>query len=171
MGENEQLLAKVLKDPSFRSKVFVATKFGNFMKPDGTRSIRGEPEYVREACEKSLANLGIDQIDLYYQHRVDRSIPIEDTFKELKKLQQEGKIKYIGMSEATPEEMRKASAVVKIDALQIEFSPWTPQIMSNGIMDTCRELGITVVSYSPLGRGFLTGQIKVDALFSSQIKD
>jgi len=160
MGRNERMLSLVLKDPEVRKKTFVATKFGNFMGPDGSRAIKGKPEYVREACEKSLKALGIDSIDLYYQHRVDRTIPIEDTWNELKKLKEEGKVKYLGISEATSEEIEKAHAVTPISACQIEFSPWTPDIRTNGILATCRKLGIAIIAYSPLGRGFLTGQYK-----------
>jgi len=160
MGDNEKLLAKAFKDPVVRNSVFLATKFANYQAPDGSRSIKGSPEYVREAITKSLRDLQLDSVDLYYQHRVDRTIPIEDTWKELKKLKEEGKVKYLGISEATPEEIRKAHAVTPITACQIEFSPWTPNIRENGILSTCRELGITIVPYSPLGRGFLTGQYK-----------
>jgi len=160
MGDNEKLLAKAFKDPVVRNSVFLATKFANYQAPDGSRSIKGSPEYVREAITKSLRDLQLDSVDLYYQHRVDRTIQIEDTWKELKKLKEEGKVKYLGISEATPEEIRKAHAVTPITACQIEFSPWTPNIRENGILSTCRELGITIVPYSPLGRGFLTGQYK-----------
>ncbi|PVF96488.1 Aldo/keto reductase [Serendipita vermifera] len=160
MGKNERLLGKLLKDPSFRSKVFICTKFGAYWTEEGAMKISGKPEDVRRWCEESLRNLQVDSIDLYYQHRVDRSMPIEETWKELKKLQEEGKVKHLGISEATAEEIRKAHAVVPISALQVEFSPWTPDIKENGILDTCRELGISIVAYSPLGRGFLTGAYK-----------
>jgi len=160
MGDNERLLKQVLKDDSFRKKVYIATKFGNYVSPSGERSIRGSKDYVRSAIEKSLKDLDLDYVDLYYQHRVDRSVDIEETWTELKKLKEEGKVKALGISEATSEEIRKAHAITPITACQIEFSPWTPDILNNGILDTCRELGITVVAYSPLGRGFLTGQYK-----------
>jgi len=161
MGDNEKLLSKALKDPKEREKVYIATKFANY-KEHGTqnRSIRGSKEYVREAIEKSLAHLQLDFVDLYYQHRVDRTIQIEETWEELKKLKEEGKVRNLGISEATPDEIRRAHAVTPITACQIEFSPWTPNIRENGILSTCRELGITIVPYSPLGRGFLTGQYK-----------
>jgi len=159
MGLNERLLGGVLKDPEFRKKVFICTKFGIIL-DNGSGTMRSDAAYVRQQCEESLKNLQVDYIDLYYQHRVDRSIPIEETWRELKKLQEEGKVKYLGISEATSDEIRRAHAITKISALQIEFSPWTPDIRENGILDTCRELGISIVAYSPLGRGFLTGAYK-----------
>ncbi|CCA69975.1 related to pyridoxine 4-dehydrogenase [Serendipita indica DSM 11827] len=160
-GRNEELIGKLLKDPQFRAKVFICTKFGINLEPkEGALSMtaKGSPQYVRECCEASLKRLQVDYIDLYYQHRVDRSIPIEETWGELKKLKEEGKVKYLGISEATVEEIRRAHAVTPINALQIEFSPFTPDIRNNGILDTCRELGIAIVAYSPLGRGMVTGQ-------------
>ncbi|KIM25549.1 hypothetical protein M408DRAFT_331106 [Serendipita vermifera MAFF 305830] len=162
MGENERFIGQLLKDPSFRSKVFICTKFGIYFSSTGV-GLSGKPEDVRRWCEQSLANLQVDCIDLYYQHRVDRSIPIEETWTELKKLKEEGKVKYLGISEATEEEIRKAHAITPISALQIEFSPWTPDIKENGILKVCRELGIAIVAYSPLGRGFLTGVYKSPA--------
>jgi aryl-alcohol dehydrogenase-like predicted oxidoreductase len=159
MGKNEGLLGELLKDPSFRSKVFICTKFGAFFQGDGLGT-SGKPDYVRKCCEESLSNLQVDSIDLYYQHRVDRAVPIEDTWRELKKLKEEGKVKCLGISEATVDEIRRAHAITPISALQIEFSPWTPDIKTNGILDVCRELGISIVAYSPLGRGFLTGAYK-----------
>ncbi|KIM29439.1 hypothetical protein M408DRAFT_328711 [Serendipita vermifera MAFF 305830] len=159
MGKNERLLGELLKDPAFRSKVFICTKFGAYF-GNGGMEVSGKPEYVRKCCEESLSNLQVDYIDLYYQHRVDRTVPIEETWKELKKLKEEGKVKYLGISEANVEEIRKAHAITPISALQIEFSPWTPDIRENGILDACRELGISIVAYSPLGRGFLTGAYK-----------
>ncbi|KAG8755311.1 hypothetical protein FRC14_004153 [Serendipita sp. 396] len=159
MGKNERLIGTLLQDPEFRSKVFICTKFGAYFSEEGL-GLSGKPEYVRQCCEESLKNLQVDHIDLYYQHRVDRTIPIEETWGELKKLQEEGKVKYLGISEATAEEIRRAHAVTPISAVQIEFSPWTPDIRDNGILDTCRELGIAIVAYSPLGRGFLTGAYK-----------
>ncbi|PVF96487.1 Aldo/keto reductase [Serendipita vermifera] len=141
MGKNEQLIGQLLKDPATRSKVFICTKFGAYWDDDGQMKVSGKPAEVRRWCEESLRNLQVDSIDLYYQHRVDRSIPIEETWKELKKLKEEGKVKYLGISEAT-------------------FSPFTPDIKENGTLDVCRELGISIVAYSPLGRGFLTGAYK-----------
>lgn len=160
MGKNEKLIGGVLKDPSVREKVFICTKFGAYWDDNGGMGFNAKPEYVRKCCEESLRNLQVDYIDLYYQHRMDRSTPIEETWKELKKLKEEGKVKYLGISEATPDEIRRAHAVTPISACQIEFSPFTPDIRSNGILDTCRELGIAIVCYSPLGRGFLTGAYK-----------
>ncbi|CCA69974.1 related to pyridoxine 4-dehydrogenase [Serendipita indica DSM 11827] len=160
-GRNESLIGKLLQDREYRSKVFICTKFGLVMGiKDGSLVIdaRGDPEYVRQCCEESLKRLQVDQIDLYYQHRVDRSRPIEETWGELKKLQEEGKVKYLGISEATPDEIRRAHAIAPITALQIEFSPFTPDIRENGILDTCRELGIAIVAYSPLGRGMISGE-------------
>jgi aryl-alcohol dehydrogenase-like predicted oxidoreductase len=160
-GRNEELIGKLLKDPQFRAKVFICTKFGIHLEPkEGALSMtaKGSPQYVRECCEASLKRLQVDYIDLYYQHRVDRSVPIEETWGELKKLKEEGKVKHLGISEATVEEIRRAHAVTPISALQIEFSPFTPDIRTNGILDTCRELGIAIVAYSPLGRGMVTGQ-------------
>jgi len=160
MGDNEKLLSNVLKDPAYRKQIYIATKFGNHFTNQTDWAIRGSKEYVRSAIEKSLDRLGVDYIDLYYQHRVDRQTPIEETWSELKKLKEEGKVKALGISEALPEEIRKAHAITPITAYQVELSPWTPDIRNNGILSTCRELGITVVAYSPLGRGFLTGQFK-----------
>ncbi|KAH8926590.1 Aldo/keto reductase [Atractiella rhizophila] len=159
-GKNESLIGTVLSDPEYRKKCFIATKFGAMYDPEGKMYLSGKPEVVRQWCEDSLKRLQVDSIDLYYQHRVDRNIPIEETWKELAALQKEGKIKHLGISEATADEIRKAHAVAPISALQIEFSLWTPDIRTNGILDTCRELGIAIVAYSPLGRGFLTGAYK-----------
>ncbi|KAH8921773.1 Aldo/keto reductase [Atractiella rhizophila] len=165
-GKNEILIGSLLKDAAFREKVFIATKFGMAFDETGGMVQSGKPEDVRRWCEMSLKHLQVDSIDLYYQHRVDRSIPIEETWKELAKLQKEGKVKHLGISEATSEEIRRANAVAKISALQVEFSPWTRDIKWNGILDTCRELGIAIVAYSPLGRGFLTGAIKSPSDFA-----
>ncbi|KAJ1552398.1 hypothetical protein HK405_011473, partial [Cladochytrium tenue] len=122
--------------------------------------VRGDPAYVRECCEKSLERLAVDCIDLYYQHRVDPKTPIEDTVRAMAELVKEGKVKYLGLSEASAATIRRAHAVHPIAALQIEYSPWTIDIEQNGVLETCEELGITVVAYSPLGRGILTGQLK-----------
>ncbi|RIA99717.1 aldo/keto reductase [Glomus cerebriforme] len=158
-GANEILLSKVLKE--HRNEVFLCTKFGIVRKQTGEFiGINGTPEYVRQACENSLKRLGVDYIDLYYQHRVDPNTPIEDTVGTLAELVKEGKIKYIGLSECSAETLRRAYKVHPIAAVQIEYSPWTLDIETNGIMETCRELGITIVAYSPLGRGFLTGKYK-----------
>ncbi|KAH8920914.1 Aldo/keto reductase [Atractiella rhizophila] len=159
LGNSEELIGEALKDPTFKGKAFVATKFGLAAGAAGFE-IKGTKEYVRRSCEASLMRLGVETIDLYYQHRVDRSIAIEETWNELKMLRQEGKVRHLGICEATPEEIRKAHAVTPISVYQVEFSPWTTDIKFNGIYDTCKELGIAVVAYSPLGRGFLTGSIK-----------
>jgi aryl-alcohol dehydrogenase-like predicted oxidoreductase len=121
MGKNERLIGELLKEPSFRSKIFICTKFGAYFKDNGL-GINGKPDYVRQCCEESLKNLQVDYIDLYYQHRIDRTIPIEETWKELKKLKDEGKVKHLGISEATSDEIRKAHAITPISALQIEVS-------------------------------------------------
>lgn len=117
MGKNERLIGELLKDPKARSKVFICTKFGGYFGDDGSIQVRGTPEYVRQCCNESLANLKVDYIDLYYQHRVDRTILIEETWKELKKLKEEGKVKYLGISEATSEEIRRAHAITPISCL------------------------------------------------------
>ncbi|KAI9313671.1 aldo/keto reductase [Zopfochytrium polystomum] len=158
-GANERLIAKVLK--TRRSEVFLCTKFGNVRGPNGEfLGVRGDPDYVRECCKKSLERLEVDCIDLYYQHRVDPKTPIEDTVRAMAELVKEGKVKYLGLSEASAATIRRAYAVHPIAALQIEYSPWTTDIEQNAVLKTCEELGIAIVAYSPLGRGFLTGQIK-----------
>ncbi|XVF29251.1 hypothetical protein REPUB_Repub15cG0104900 [Reevesia pubescens] len=154
---NENLLGKALKD--MRDRVELATKFGATM-VDGKREIRGDPAYVREACEGSLKRLGVECIDLYYQHRVDTRIPIEVTVGALKKLVEEGKIKYIGLSEASASTIRRAHAVHPITAVQLEWSLWTRDVEEE-IIPTCRELGIGIVAYSPLGRGFFSSGPKL----------
>ncbi|RIA84188.1 aldo/keto reductase [Glomus cerebriforme] len=158
VGANEILLSKVLKER--RNEVFLCTKFAFSRGPNGEFNISGKPEYVRQACENSLKRLGIDYIDLYYQHRVDPNTPIEDTVSALAELVKEGKVKYIGLSECSAETLRRAYKVHPIAAVQMEYSPWTLDIETNGIMEACRELGVTIVAYSPLGRGFLTGKYK-----------
>ncbi|XP_030973491.1 probable aldo-keto reductase 2 [Quercus lobata] len=155
---NEILLGKALKG-GLREKVELATKFGVTV-VDGKREIRGDPAYVREACEASLKRLDVDSIDLYYQHRIDTRVPIEVTVGELKKLVEEGKIKYIGLSEASASTIRRAHAVHPITAVQLEWSLWSRDVEEE-IIPTCRELGIGIVSYSPLGRGFFTSGPKV----------
>ncbi|CAB4440580.1 unnamed protein product [Rhizophagus irregularis] len=158
-GANEILLSKVLKDK--RDKVFLCTKFGTLRDSNGAFiGVSGKPEYVRQACERSLKRLGVDYIDLYYQHRMDPNTPIEDTVGALAELVKEGKVKYIGLSECSAETLRRAHKVHPIAAIQMEYSPWTIDIETNGIMEACRELGVTIVAYSPLGRGFLTGKYK-----------
>ncbi|GLT37468.1 hypothetical protein SLA2020_181640 [Shorea laevis] len=152
---NEILLGKALKR-GLRDTVELATKFGNiFVDVDGKREVRGDPAYVRAACEASLKRLGVDCIDLYYQHRIDTRVPIEVTMGELKKLVEEGKVKYIGVSEASASTIRRAHAVHPITAVQLEWSLWSRDVEEE-IVPTCRELGIGIVAYSPLGRGFLS---------------
>ncbi|CAH8256338.1 unnamed protein product [Arabidopsis lyrata] len=155
---NEVLLGKALKD-GVREKVELATKFG-ISYAEGKREVRGDPEYVRAACEASLKRLDIACIDLYYQHRVDTRVPIEITMGELKKLVEEGKIKYIGLSEASASTIRRAHAVHPITAVQLEWSLWTRDVEEE-IIPTCRELGIGIVAYSPLGRGFFASGPKL----------
>lgn len=155
---NEILLGKALQG-GVREKVELATKFGISFQ-DEKREIRGDPAYVRAACESSLQRLGIDCIDLYYQHRVDTRVPIEVTMGELKKLVEEGKIKYIGLSEASASTIRRAHAVHPITAVQLEWSLWTRDVEED-IIPTCRELGIGIVAYSPLGRGFFSSGPKM----------
>lgn len=155
---NERLVGKAIQDR--REKVILATKFGVERQEDGGfLGINGRPEYVRASCDASLQRLGVDVIDLYYQHRVDGRVPIEETVGAMAELVQAGKVKYIGLSEAEPEDIRKAHGVHPISALQTEYSLWT-RFPEGVILNTLRELGIGFVPYSPLGRGFLTGRIK-----------
>jgi aryl-alcohol dehydrogenase-like predicted oxidoreductase len=157
-GRNEELLARVLSER--RDEVELATKFGIRRGPDGSMlGISGHPEYVRQACDASLKRLGVDHIDLYYQHRFDPTVPIEDTVGAMAELVTEGKVRHLGMSEASPATLRRAAAVHPIAALQTEYSLWTRDVEPE-ILPTCRELGIGLVPYSPLGRGFLTGAFK-----------
>jgi aryl-alcohol dehydrogenase-like predicted oxidoreductase len=158
---NEELLGRWLRGK--RDRVVIATKFGIVGSVDpAKRRIDGSPAYVKAACEASLRRLGVDVIDLYYQHRVDPSTPIEDTVGALAELVRAGKIRYIGLSEASPETLRRASAVHPITALQTEYSLWTRDPEAD-VLPTCRALGIGFVAYSPLGRGFLTGTIRSPA--------
>lgn len=156
--KNEELVGKALKP--YREKVVIATKFGNVRGSKGEWfGIDGSPEYVRKACEASLKRLGVQTIDLYYQHRVDPKTPIEDTVGAMSRLVEEGKVRYLGLSEASSATIRRASKVHPITALQTEYSIWTRDV-ETGILETCRELGIGFVAYSPLGRGFPTAGIK-----------
>jgi len=157
--KNEELVGKAIRGK--RDQVIIATKFGIVRDPSNpqARGVSGKPDYIRTACEASLKRLGIDYIDLYYQHRVDPNTPIEDTVGAMAELVKEGKISHIGLSEAGPETLRRAAAVHAISALQSEYSLWTRD-PEDRVLPTCRELGIGLVAYSPLGRGFLTGQIK-----------
>ncbi len=157
---NEELVGKAVKGK--RDEFVIATKFAIVRDPNdpNVRGINGKPEYVRQAVEGSLKRLGIETIDLYYQHRVDPNTPIEDTVGAMTKLVEEGKVKYLGLSEASAETIRRANAVHPITALQSEYSLWTRDVEDNDVLATCRELGIGFVPYSPLGRGFLSGEIK-----------
>jgi aryl-alcohol dehydrogenase-like predicted oxidoreductase len=157
-GHNEELVGRAIADR--RDRVTLATKFGNVRGPKGEfMGVNGKPEYVRSACEASLKRLGVEVIDLYYQHRVDRQVPIEDTVGAMAELVREGKVRFLGLSEARAETIARAAAVHPIAALQTEYSLWSRDVEAD-ILPTCRELGITLVAYSPLGRGFLTGQFK-----------
>jgi len=156
-GHNEELLRKSVAGK--RDEFVIATKFGVLRDDDGSfTGVSGRPDYVRTACEGSLRRLGIDHIDLYYQHRVDKDVPIEDTVGEMSRLVEEGKVIYLGMSEAGPDTLRRASGVYPISALQTEYSLWTRD-PEDKILPTCRELGIGFVPYSPLGRAFLAGKV------------
>ncbi|MFY0564528.1 aldo/keto reductase [Archangium lansingense] len=155
---NEKLLGKAIADR--RDKAIVATKFGNVRAEDGSfLGISGKPDYVRKACEASLKRLGVDHIDLYYQHRVDTTVPIEDTVGAMAELVKQGKVRYLGMSEAAPDTLRRAHKVHPISALQTEYSLWSRD-PEDDVLPTVRELGIGFVPYSPLGRGFLTGRYR-----------
>lgn len=157
--KNEELLGRFLREVP-RKNVVVATKFGFRISPDGTREADSSPANVRRACDASLQRLGIETIDLYYQHRVDPKVPIEETVGAMAELIAQGKVRTLGLSEAGPETLRRAAKVHPIAALQTEYSLWSRDVESNGVLATCRELGITFIPYSPLGRGFLTGAIK-----------
>jgi aryl-alcohol dehydrogenase-like predicted oxidoreductase len=163
MGRNEELVGKAIRDR--RDKAVLATKFGNVRGEDGSwRGVNGKPGYVRECCEASLRRLGVAVIDLYYQHRVDPNTPIEDTVGAMADLVRQGKVRYLGLSEAAPATIRRACAVHPIAALQSEYSLWTREPEAE-VLPTCRELGIGFVAYSPLGRGIFSGAIKsVDIL-------
>src|SRR5450755_2202103 len=155
-GKNEELVGRAIKDR--RDKVVLATKFGNVRGPKGEfLGVNGHPDYVRSACEASLKRLGVDVIDLYYQHRVDKKVPIEDTVGAMAELVKQGKVRYLGLSEASPKTIRRAHKVHPISALQSEYSLWERE-PEGEIIPTCRELGIGFVPYSPLGRGFLSGR-------------
>jgi aryl-alcohol dehydrogenase-like predicted oxidoreductase len=157
--KNEELLGRFLRQIP-RDSVIVATKFGFRIGPGGIRSVDSSPENVRRACEGSLQRLGIETIDLYYQHRVDPKVPIEETVGAMTKLVSAGKVRMIGLSEASPETLRRAAKIHPIAVLQSEYSLWSREVEANGVLATCRELGVTFIPYSPLGRGFLTGAIQ-----------
>jgi aryl-alcohol dehydrogenase-like predicted oxidoreductase len=157
---NEELVGRAIKGK--RDKVVLATKFGIVRDPKNptARGVSGKPDYVRQSCEASLRRLGVDTIDLYYQHRVDPNTPIEETVGAMAQLINEGKVRYLGLSEASPDTLRRAAKTHPITALQTEYSLWTRDPEENSVLSTCRELGIGFVAYSPLGRGFLTGQFQ-----------
>jgi aryl-alcohol dehydrogenase-like predicted oxidoreductase len=158
VGRNEELVGRAIADR--RDRAFLATKFGNVRGANGEfLGVRGDPDYVRSACEASLKRLNVEVIDLYYQHRVDPNVPIEETVGAMARLKEEGKIRFLGLSEAAPQTIRRAHATHPITALQTEYSLWSRDVEEE-ILPTVRELGIGFVAYSPLGRGFLTGQIK-----------
>lgn len=154
-GRNEELLAKAIKDK--REGLIIASKFGNVRGPNGERGgVNGKPDYIPKACEASLKRLGIDVIDLYYQHRVDRDVPIEETVGAMSRLVEQGKVRYLGLCEAGPDTIRRAHATHPISALESEYSLWTRDLETE-IIPLLRKLGISLVPYSPLGRGFLSG--------------
>jgi aryl-alcohol dehydrogenase-like predicted oxidoreductase len=162
-GDSEDLLGKWFKaNPDKRKHIFLATKFANKFEADGSVSIDSSPEYAKTACAKSLQRLGLDHIDLYYCHRLDQKTPIEKTVEAMVQLKNEGKIKYLGLSECSAESLRRAHAVHPITAVQVEFSPFALEIESKqvNLLQTCRELGVAVVAYSPLGRGLFTGTLR-----------
>ena len=156
---NEGLVGRAIAGR--RQEVVLATKFGNERNPDGSRvGINGRPEYVRKAADASLSRLGVDHIDLYYQHRVDPTVPIEDTWAAMADLVQAGKVRYLGISEAAPETLRRAHATHPVTALQTEWSLWTREVEDDGVLATVRRLGVGFVAYSPIGRGFLSGTVR-----------
>jgi len=164
VGRNEELVGRAIRDR--RDEVFLATKFGNVRGENGEfLGVKGDPAYVRSACEASLRRLGVETIDLYYQHRVDPNVPIEDTVGAMARLKEEGKIRFLGLSEAAPRTIRKAHAAHPITAVQTELSLWSRDAEAE-VLPAVRELGIGYVAYSPLGRGFLTGQIKSPSDFA-----
>jgi aryl-alcohol dehydrogenase-like predicted oxidoreductase len=156
-GKNDELLGRALAGK--RDRVILATKFGNLRFADGSTGVSGKPEYVVEACEKSMRRLGVDVFDLYYIHRIDPDVPIEDTVGAMARLKEQGKIRYLGLSEAGVQTIRRAHATHPIAAVQTEYSLWSRDVEAE-ILPACRELGIGFVAYSPLGRGFLTATIK-----------
>ncbi|KAJ2038281.1 hypothetical protein GGI13_002698 [Coemansia sp. RSA 455] len=165
-GMNEALVGQALRSYGCRDKIILCTKF-SFEFADKTlgesavvSGVNGHPDYIRKAVEGSLRRLGVESIDVYYQHRVDPQVPIEETVKAMAELVKEGKVRYLGLSECSAATLRRAYAVHPIAAVQSEYNAWTLDIENNGVLDTCRELGVTLVAYSPLGRGFLSGQIR-----------
>ena len=158
---NEKLIGKWFKDTGRRKEIFLATKFGNLRDAQGNPTVRGDKEWVKQACHDSLERLGVDYVDLYYQHRVDNKVPIEETVQAMVDLKNEGKIRYLGLSECSARTLRRAHKVHPIAAAQMEYSPFALEIESEQteFLKTARELGVKIVAYSPLGRGFLTGTI------------
>ncbi|KAK4556284.1 hypothetical protein LTR86_006428 [Recurvomyces mirabilis] len=159
---NEKLIGKWFKDTGRRKEVFLATKFGNLRDSQGNPTVRGDKEWVKQACHDSLERLGVDYVDLYYQHRVDNKVPIEETVQAMVDLKKEGKIRYLGLSECSAKTLRRACKVHPIAAAQMEYSPFALEIESEqtDFLKTARELGVKIIAYSPLGRGFLTGTIQ-----------
>jgi aryl-alcohol dehydrogenase-like predicted oxidoreductase len=156
---NEKLVGRAIADR--RDRVVLATKFGNERREDGTRlGVNGRPEYVRRACDASLSRLGVDHVDLYYQHRVDPDVPVEETWGAMSELVEAGKVRHLGISEAAPGTIRRAHQVHPVTAVQTEWSLWSRDVEDDGVLATVRELGIGFVAYSPLGRGFLSGSIR-----------
>ena len=167
-GDNEELVGRAIAPQ--RHRYIIATKFGNFRFPDGSRGENGRPDYVPQACDASLNRLGIETIDIYYLHRVDPAVPIEDTIGAMARLVEAGKVRFLGVSETSAKTLRRAHAVHPIAALQSEYSLWTRDVEPE-ILPTCEELGVGFVAYSPMGRGFLTGEISSpDALGASDAR-
>ncbi|KAI9596750.1 aldo/keto reductase [Syncephalis fuscata] len=156
-GHNEKLVAHALKKG--RDKVFICTKFGYKYTDNNSVSVCGEPAYIRQCCEESLKRLDVDYIDMYYQHRIDPNVPIETSVAAMAELVHEGKVKHIGLVECSAETLRRAYKIHPITAIQVEYSPFVRDIEKNGVLDACKELGVAIVAYSPLGRGFLTGEM------------
>jgi aryl-alcohol dehydrogenase-like predicted oxidoreductase len=163
-GHNEEFVGRALRGR--RDRVVLATKFGRTFGTAGARGVDGRPEYVRSACDASLKRLGVDTIDLYYQHRVDKTVPVEETIGAMAELKAAGKIRNLGLSEASAENVRRAAAVHPIAALESEYSLFSRDIEDNGVLATIRELGIALVPYSPLGRGMLTATVRANAVFA-----
>ena len=167
-GRHERMLGRALQGR--RDKVIVCSKFGNIDNPDGTKAYNGRPEYVREACDASLKQLGVDTIDLYYLHRIDPDVPVEETVGAMAGLVKAGKVRYLGLSEAGPKSLERASRIHPITALQTEYSLWARDVEAE-ILPACRRLGIGFVAYSPLGRGLLTGTVrKIDDIAPHDIR-
>ncbi|CAG8046932.1 unnamed protein product [Penicillium olsonii] len=158
--DSEDAVGEWVRRSGNRDDIFLATKFALKFGMNGTMTIQNDPEYVKAACDKSLQRMGVDTIDLYYCHRVDGVTPIEQTVQAMVELKNQGKIKHLGLSECSAATLRRAHAVHPIAAYQVEYSPFAPEIETSAILETCRELGIAVIAYSPIGRGILTGQIQ-----------